>query len=210
MFAPHLPGFLRDVFINPFAQFRVERRLVQSWHLPLELHTEDLTLPWPLRFRRHWRCIAAHMYSFQAEGLFPSYQDVAGHVPGLECGVVGWFAKVGLPKSPTTDEYTHSLFQSKNEPGEAPGTAMEEAPFRFRFRTNLTAVAGAVGMWKARLCFLRFPRNRKIPGFVFGDFPVPSFPRPLRRQPQRREELAFRLLHALGGFGVAAASRDAL
>ena len=26
-----------------------------------------------------------------------------------------------------------SLFQSKNEPGEAPGTVMEEAPFRFRF-----------------------------------------------------------------------------
>ncbi len=26
-----------------------------------------------------------------------------------------------------------SLFQSKNEPGEAPGTVMEEAPFGFRF-----------------------------------------------------------------------------
>src|ERR1035437_5533812 len=64
--------------------------------------------------------------------------------------------------------------------------------------------------WKARLCFLRFPRKRKIPGFASGDFPVPSFPRPFRRQPQRREELAFRLLHALGGFGVAAVSRDAL
>ena len=61
-------------------------------------------------------------------------------------------------------------------------------------------------MWKARLCFLRFPRKREIPGFVFGDFPVPSFPRPLRR----REELVFRLLHALRGFGVAAGSRDAL
>ena len=65
-------------------------------------------------------------------------------------------------------------------------------------------------MWKARLCFLRFPRKRKIPGFVFGDFPVPSFPRPLRGWPQGREEPAFRLLHAPGGFGVAAGSRDAL
>src|SRR6266478_10242038 len=117
-------------------------------------------------------------------------------------GGLGYTAEARRPYS--------SLFQSKNEPGEAPGTAMEEAPFRFRFRTNLTAVAGAVGMWKARRCGLRFPRNRKIRGFAFADFPVPSFPRPLRRQPQRREELAFRLLHALGGFGVAAGSRYAL
>src|SRR5260370_35538446 len=93
MFAPHLPGFLRDVFINPFAQFRVERRLVQSWDLPLELHTEDLTLPWPLRFRWPLRCIAAPMYSFQAEGLFPWYQDAPGHVPGLKCWVTARFAR---------------------------------------------------------------------------------------------------------------------
>ena len=53
MLAPHLPGFLRDVFINSLAQFRVERRLVQSRHFPLELHAEDLALPWPLRFRQH-------------------------------------------------------------------------------------------------------------------------------------------------------------
>jgi hypothetical protein len=64
-------------------------------------------------------------------------------------------------------------------------------------------------MWKARLCFLRFPRNRGIPVLV-GDFPVPSFPRPVRRESQLLEEFALNLLHALGGFGVAAGCRDAL
>src|SRR5271167_5178978 len=53
--APHLPGFFRDVFINPPTQFRIERRLVQSWHIPLELHAKNLMLPWPLRFRQRWR-----------------------------------------------------------------------------------------------------------------------------------------------------------
>src|SRR5271170_304046 len=67
MLAPHLPGFLRDVFINPPAQFRVERRLVQSRHFPLELHAEDLALPWPLRVGRHLRCITAHVFSCQVE-----------------------------------------------------------------------------------------------------------------------------------------------
>lgn len=31
------------------------------------------------------------------------------------------------------DEYNHSLFQSKDEPGEEGWTVVEEAPFRFRF-----------------------------------------------------------------------------
>ena len=65
-------------------------------------------------------------------------------------------------------------------------------------------------MWKARLCFLRFPRKRKIPLLVFGDFFLPSFPRPSRRQAQLLEEFAFGLLYALSGFGVAAGGGDAL
>jgi len=65
-------------------------------------------------------------------------------------------------------------------------------------------------MWKARLWVLRFPRNWRIPDFVFGDLPVPSFPRPCLRSAQRREESAFGLLQALGSFGVAASFCDAL
>src|ERR1035437_10157872 len=44
----------------------------------------------------------------------------------------------------------------------------------------------------------------------YGDFALPSFPRPCRSGSQLREELAFGVLHALRGFGVAAGSGDAL
>ena len=43
-----------------------------------------------------------------------------------------------------------------------------------------------------------------------GDFFLPSFPRPAHGLAQGREESAFGLLQALGGFGIAAGFRDAL
>jgi hypothetical protein len=55
-----------------------------------------------------------------------------------------------------------SLFQSKDEPGEEPERWWwRKLLSDLDFGTNLAA--GAVGMWKARLCCLRFPRKRIIP-----------------------------------------------
>src|ERR1022692_2668289 len=55
----------------------------------------------------------------------------------------------------------YSLFQSKNEPGEEPVRWWRKLLSVLVFGTNLAA--GAVGMWEARLCCLRFPRKRIIP-----------------------------------------------
>src|ERR1019366_4051384 len=55
-----------------------------------------------------------------------------------------------------------------------------------------------------------FQGREKSPFLPYGDFALPSFPRPCRSGSQLREESAFGMLHTLRGFGVAAGSGDAL
>jgi hypothetical protein len=62
----------------------------------------------------------------------------------------------------------------------------------------------------APLGFALSKEEKNPPLLGLGDFFLPSFPRPSHGPAQRREESAFRLLHALRGFGVAAGFRDAL
>jgi hypothetical protein len=64
-------------------------------------------------------------------------------------------------------------------------------------------------MWKGRLCCLRFPRKRIIPGVGVGDYCLPSFPRPRHGQWESLEQFAFGLLHTLRGCGVAVGCGDA-
>jgi hypothetical protein len=58
-------------------------------------------------------------------------------------------------------------------------------------------------MWQSRSDFQGGCETRRV-------LHLPSFPRPFRRLPQLLEEFAFGLLHALGSFGIADRSSDAL
>jgi hypothetical protein len=58
-------------------------------------------------------------------------------------------------------------------------------------------------MWQSRSDFQGGCETRRV-------LPLPSFPRPFRRLPQLLEEFDFGLLQALGSFGIADRSRDAL
>ena len=65
-------------------------------------------------------------------------------------------------------------------------------------------------MESAPLFFALSQEEKNPRSWFLGDFFLPSFPRPSRRPPQRVEQFAFGLLHALCGFGVAAGGSDAL
>jgi hypothetical protein len=58
-------------------------------------------------------------------------------------------------------------------------------------------------MWESRSDFQGGCETRRV-------LHLPSFPRPFCRLSQQLEEFAFGLLHALGGFGIADRSSDAL
>ena len=78
----------------------------------------------------------------------------------------------------------------------------EESSFLELYGTSL-AVVGAVAMWESQSDFQGGCETRRV-------LQAPSFPPPLRRLPQLLKEFGFGLLHALGSFGIADRSSDAL
>src|SRR5208283_1625862 len=105
-----------------------------------------------------------------------------------------------------------SLFQFKNEPGGSLRVWRRKAPFLILYGTSL-AVVGAVGMWESRSDFQGGCETRRV--LHLPSFPPPFAPRfsflcKARRLSQPLEEFGFGLLHALGSFGIADCSGDAL
>ena len=79
----------------------------------------------------------------------------------------------------------------------------EESSFQGLNLKNSLAVVEAVGMWESRSDFQGGCETRRV-------LHAPSFPRPFRRLSQPLKKFGLGLLHALGGFGIADRSRDAL